>query len=59
MQLRAASRVKKVRANFTPEEMKKFEEINTLHGAADPIERKRFLELTREYQQKIGDAMKK
>jgi hypothetical protein len=56
---RAGRRVSKIRASFTKEEMKKFEEINTLHGTADPVERERFLELTREYQQKIRDALKK
>ena len=49
----------KVRASFTKEEMKKFEEINTLFGSADPAERERFLELTREYQQKIREVVKK
>jgi hypothetical protein len=56
---KAGRKVNKVRASFTPEEMKKFEEINTLHGTADPVERERFLELTREYQQKIRDSLKK
>lgn len=55
----ASRRMNKVRASFTKEEMKKFEEINTLFGTADPVERERFLELTREYQQKIRDALKK
>ena len=56
---RAGRRVNKIRASFTKEEMKKFAEINTIHGTADPVERERFLELTREYQQKIRDALKK
>jgi hypothetical protein len=55
----ASRRVNKVRASFTKEEMKKFEEINTLFGTADPVQRERFLELRREYQQKIKDALKK
>jgi hypothetical protein len=55
----AGRRVNKVRASFTKEEMKKFEEINTLQGTADPVERERFLELKREYQQKIREALKK
>jgi hypothetical protein len=54
----ASRRVNKVRASFTKEEIKKFEEINTLFGTADPVQRERFLELTREYQQKIKDALK-
>jgi hypothetical protein len=57
---RSASRkINEVRASFTKEGMKKFEEINKLFGTADPVERERFLELTREYQQKIKDALKK
>jgi hypothetical protein len=55
----AGRRVNKIRASFTKEEMKKFEQINTLHGTADPAERERFLELTREHQQKIRNALKK
>jgi hypothetical protein len=39
--------------------MKKFEELNVLHGTADPTERERFLKLMREYQQKAGEALKK
>jgi hypothetical protein len=54
----AGRRVNKIRASFTKEEMKKFEEINTLFGTADPAERERFLELTREYQQRIREALK-
>jgi hypothetical protein len=55
----AGRRINKIRASFTKEEMKKFEEINTLFGTADPVERERFLNLTREYQQKIREALKK
>ena len=55
----AGRRVNRVRASFTKEEMKKFEEINTLYGTADPVERERLRELMREYQQKIRDALKK
>jgi hypothetical protein len=55
----AGRRVNKIRASFTKEEMKRFEEINALFGTADPAERKRFLELTQEYQQKIKEAVKK
>jgi hypothetical protein len=55
----AGRRINKIRGSFTKGEMKKFEEINTLFGTADPAERKRFLELTREYQQKIKEALKK
>jgi hypothetical protein len=56
---RAGRRINKIRASFTPEEMKKFEEINMLFGTDDPLERERFLKLTREYQQKIKEALKK
>jgi hypothetical protein len=55
----AGRRVNGVRASFTKEEMKKFEEINTLYGTADPVERERLRELMREYQQKIRDTLKK
>jgi hypothetical protein len=58
LQEEAGRRVNKIRASFTREEMKKFEEINTLFGTADPAERERFLELTREYQQRIREALK-
>ena len=55
----AGRRVGKIRASFTKEEMKKFEEIHTLFATSDPVERERFLPLTREYQQKIRDALKR
>jgi hypothetical protein len=41
-----------------PEERKRFEELNTLYGSADPAERERFLLLANEYQQKVRDALK-
>jgi hypothetical protein len=55
----AYRRVNKIRASLTKEEMKKFEDINALFGTADPVERERFLKLTREYQQKIREALRK
>jgi hypothetical protein len=55
----AGRRINKIRAKLTKEEMKKFEEINTLFGTTDPDERERLLRLTRGYQQKIREALKK
>jgi hypothetical protein len=55
----AATRVKKVRASFTSEEMSRFEELNALFGTTDPAERQRFLKLMNEYQQRVRDALKK
>jgi hypothetical protein len=59
LRFKAGARIKKVRASFTPEEMKRFEELNTLHGTADPAERQRFLALMKEYQQRVREALKK
>jgi hypothetical protein len=56
---RARRSVSKIRASFTKEEAQRFEEVNKLYGTGDPVERERFLELTREYQQKIRDGLKK
>ena len=55
----ADRKVNRVRASLTKEEMEKFEEINTLYGSADPAERERFLELKREYERKVREALKK
>jgi hypothetical protein len=44
---------------ITTEEKKRFEELNVLHGSADPAERERFLKLANEYQQKVREALKK
>src|SRR6266581_7215464 len=49
----------KLKAAISPEERKRFEELNVLHGSSDPAERKRFLTLASEYQQKLRDALKK
>jgi hypothetical protein len=54
----AGRTINRVRASFTEDEMKRFEEINTLFGTADPVERARLLALTREYQRRIRDALK-
>jgi hypothetical protein len=45
-------------AILTPEDKKRFDELNTLHGTRDPVERERLLKLTREYQQKVRDSLK-
>jgi hypothetical protein len=55
----AAKTVTKIRSNIAPEEMKRFEELNTLHGSADPAERERFLKLSKELHQRVQDALKK
>jgi hypothetical protein len=59
LRFKTTARVKRVRASFTPEEMKRFEELNTLHGTADPAERERFLKLMNEYQLRAKEAWKK
>jgi hypothetical protein len=51
--------MKKLQSAIAPEERKRFEELNTLYGSADPAERQRFLELMREYQHKLKQAMRK
>lgn len=56
---RAGRTVDQIRASFTKEEMKKYKEVNSLYGTADPNERERLLKLTREYQEKIRAALKK
>ena len=56
---RATRRVDRVRASFTKDEMEKYEKVNSLHGTADPNEREGLLKLTREYQEKIREALKK
>jgi hypothetical protein len=56
---RAGRTVDQIRASFTKEEMKKYEEVNSLYGTADPNERKRLLKLMREYREKIREALKK
>jgi hypothetical protein len=50
-------RVRKIRSKLSPEEMKYFEELNTLHGSSDPAERERFLKLMREYQDRVSRAL--
>jgi len=55
----AKRRVRKVRSSFTPEEMRRFEEVNTLHSVSDPAERERLLTLAREFRQRVGEASRK
>ena len=49
----------KLKSVITPEEKRRFEELNTLHGSKDPAERDRFLKLASEYQQKVREALKR
>jgi hypothetical protein len=51
-------KARKIRSQFSPEEMKHFEELNTLHGTSDPAERERFLALMREYQDRVRRALR-
>jgi len=55
----AAKRVRKVHSSFSEEEMKRFAGVNSLYGTADPAKRERLLELSREFQQRVREALKK
>jgi hypothetical protein len=55
----AVKRVGKIKSSITPEEMKRFEETNTLYGTADLAERERFLKLYKELQLRVQEALKK
>jgi hypothetical protein len=63
IQYRANRVADRMRGNLnsviSPEDKKRFEELNTLHGSEDPAERERFLSLAKEYQQKVNEALKK
>jgi hypothetical protein len=62
MHLRARRRFMKfmkIRATIPPEDMRRFEEINSLHLTSDPAERERLMALGREYQNRIREALKK
>jgi hypothetical protein len=50
---KAKRRIAKLQAAISPEEQKYFEQLNTLYGSADPAERKRFLTIGRELQEKV------
>lgn len=57
---RAVSRTHaKLRSAISPEDKKRFQELNYLHLSRDPAERERFLKLSSEYQEKIREALKK
>lgn len=57
---RAVSRVHaKLSSAISPEDKKRFQELNHLHLSRDPSERERFLKLANEYQEKIREALKK
>jgi hypothetical protein len=49
----------KLKSIITPEEQRRFEELNTLHGSKDPAERAHFLQLATEYQKKVSESLKK
>lgn len=49
----------KLRSAISPEDKKRFQELNHLHLSSDPAERERFLKLSNEYQEKIRAALKK
>jgi hypothetical protein len=49
----------KLESVVSPEEKEHFEQLNTLHGSEDPNKRERFLELYHEYQNKLGEVLKK
>lgn len=57
---RTASRMRtKLSSAISPEEKKRFEELNTLDLTRDEAERARFLKLVNEYQEKVREALKK
>jgi hypothetical protein len=54
------SRMKrKLKSAISPEDRRRFEELNTLYGSKDRAERERFLKLSDEYQEKVREALKK
>jgi hypothetical protein len=57
---RTVSRMRtKLNSAISPEEKKRFEELNTLYLSRDPADRERFLRLANEYQEKVREALKK
>jgi hypothetical protein len=53
------SRMKrKLESAISPQDKKRFEELNTLYGSKDPAERERLLKLSGEYQEKVSEALK-
>lgn len=56
---RAVSRTHaKLSSAISPEDQKRFQELNHLHHSRDPSERERFLKLANEYQEKIREALR-
>jgi hypothetical protein len=49
----------KLKSAISPEEEKRFEELNTLHLSRDPADRERFLKLANEYKEKVREALNK
>lgn len=49
----------KLRSTISPEDKKRFQELNYLHLSRDPAERERFLKLSSEYRERIREALKK
>ena len=57
---RTVSRMRtKLNSAISPEEKKRFEELNTLHLSRDPADRERFVKLANEYEEKIREALKR
>jgi hypothetical protein len=57
---RTVSRMqRKLESAISPQEKKRFAELNAFYGSRDPAERERFLKLANEYQEKIREALKK
>jgi hypothetical protein len=58
--LRRTSRMKRnLNSMLSPEDRRRFAELNTLHGSEDPAEHERFLKLANEYREKVSEALKK
>jgi hypothetical protein len=49
----------KLNSAISPEEKKRFSELNTLHLSRDPADRERFLKLANEYNEKIREALER
>jgi len=57
---RTVSRMRtKLNSAVSPEEKKRFEELNTLYLSRDPADRERCLKLANEYEEKIREALRK
>ena len=49
----------KFKSAISPDDKKRFQELNYLHLSRDPADRERFLKLANEYQEKVREALKK